>query len=492
MKMRYLLVLLICMPIQIVLSQITPTLEVDPNGIQIKPIDHTTVSNPTSGMLVYDNIQQAFMYYDGTSWLPLGKISSLIDTDGDTKIELIEGQFGLDDEIELTLSDVLVATIEKNDNNDLQIMPASDNSFIGLVAGNNNTGGLNSFFGRSSGFFNTAGSYNTFLGSYSGYRNTTGNSNVVIGYEANYGNQEGSNNVIIGRGAGGDFSTHNKSGNVFIGSYAGRTEFGDNKLIIENTFSGSNPLIYGDFGTNYLRIGGELNVNNAYTFPISDGSANQVLKTNGTGILSWQDDEDNAYWNPITGGITYNSVVIRSNELSFEGFGRITVPAGQSLVLRYNNLSKIGLYDAGIEWGPTNNDDVSLGSSTFRFTEVWATNGTIQTSDLRKKKNITNLTESLSKVMELRPVSYQWNSGRDQESVHLGFIAQELEEVIPEVIVYNEKKLTESDGRVSDDDTTYGVKYSELIPVLVKAIQDQQVTIDYLSEEIEKLKKIKK
>lgn len=490
MKYLHLITAIICVSTFTLHAQTIPTLEVDPHGITIKPIDHSIVGSPTAGMIVYDTNQQAFMYYDGTTWIPLGKISSLIDADGDTQIELTEGFLGVNDEIEITISDALVGSVRKNDNDDLLINPSSINSFFGQNSGRNNTGTDNSFFGRLAGRFNTSGLRNTFLGSAAGYRNTTGSSNVVIGYEANYGNQEGSNNVIIGTGAGGDLSTaHNKSGNVFIGSYAGRTEFSDNKLIIENTFSGSNPLVYGDFANDYLRVGGELNINNEFSFPTADGNSNQVLKTNGAGVLTWQDDEDNAYWNPTTGGIIYDNVVIRNNELSFENHGKISVPAGKNLVLRYNNQSKVGLFDAGVEWGPTNTNQVSLGSTHFRYTEVWATNGTIQTSDLRKKKNITNLTESLSKVMELRPVSYQWNSGQDQESVHLGFIAQELEKVIPEVIVYNEQKLTESDGRVSDDDTTYGVKYSELIPVLVKAIQDQQDAIQKLNEEITKLKK---
>ena len=47
------------------------------------------------------------------------------------------------------------------------------------------------------------------------------------------------------------------------------------------------PLIWGDFVNDILRINGSLNVNDAYTFPTTDGTINQVLSTNGSGTLTW-------------------------------------------------------------------------------------------------------------------------------------------------------------------------------------------------------------
>lgn len=125
---------------------------------------------------------------------------------------------------------------------------------------------------------------------------------------------------------------------------------------------------------------------------------------------------------------------------------------------------------------PNTNGAFSLGTPTRRWSIVWAANGTIQTSDLRLKKNIETLDYGLDKVLNMRPVRYDWKAQPDSAQ-HLGFIAQEMQEVVPEVVQGGE-----------DEDAPLGVKYSELIPVLVKAVQEQQAQIDAQQQEIEKLK----
>ena len=70
-------------------------------------------------------------------------------------------------------------------------------------------------------------------------------------------------------------------------------------------------------------------------------------------------------------------------------------------------------------------------------------------------------------INKLRPVSYRWNTGVDND-VHYGLIAQEAEQVIAEV------GKTEKTSIVTHDETTdrYGVRYSELISPLIKAVQE--------------------
>jgi hypothetical protein len=117
----------------------------------------------------------------------------------------------------------------------------------------------------------------------------------------------------------------------------------------------------------------------------------------------------------------------------------------------------------------------TLGSASQRWKAVYAVNGAIQTSDVRMKRDITNLRYGLRELMMLRPVSFAWKDPSDQQQ-HLGLIAQETEEIIPEAV-----------AREADPDTTLGLNYSALIPVVIKAVQEQQTTITALKSENERL-----
>jgi hypothetical protein len=119
---------------------------------------------------------------------------------------------------------------------------------------------------------------------------------------------------------------------------------------------------------------------------------------------------------------------------------------------------------------PDNNGGRDLGGSGFRWGTVFANNGTINTSDLRLKKDIQPTFYGLKEVLQMRPVSYLWKDIAGSRK--LGFIAQELQQLIPEVVSIG-----------NDENKTLGVFYSDLIPVLTKAIQEQQVLIETLQRE---------
>lgn len=81
------------------------------------------------------------------------------------------------------------------------------------------------------------------------------------------------------------------------------------------------------------------------------------------------------------------------------------------------------------------------------------------TSDMRVKKDITELPGSLDTVNQLRPVKYHWINDIDSAPFKFGFIAQELEQVIPELV-----NTTNSDIKA--------IATTEMIPFLVKAVQE--------------------
>ena len=92
-------------------------------------------------------------------------------------------------------------------------------------------------------------------------------------------------------------------------------------------------------------------------------------------------------------------------------------------------------------------------------------------SDKRLKKNIKTVENALDKAMALRGVAFDWKEGGAKS---IGLVAQETEVIIPEIVTH-------------DDNGYLGIKYTNLIGVLVEAIKEQQVQINTLKKLIEKL-----
>ena len=106
-----------------------------------------------------------------------------------------------------------------------------------------------------------------------------------------------------------------------------------------------------------------------------------------------------------------------------------------------------------------------------------ATNTTISAiSDVRLKENITDLEIGLEAIMALRPRKFDWKkeSGNDGKNVR-GFIAQEFEQVFPDLI-------DESINPSPEGEEPYKQIRQDLIPVLVKAVQEQQAQIEELKK----------
>ena len=153
-----------------------------------------------------------------------------------------------------------------------------------------------------------------------------------------------------------------------------------------------------------------------------------------------------------------------------------------------NTFTGLSSYTTEVDGGirPKLDNLDPLGASTKRYTSLWASDGTINTSDRREKKNIKTLEYGLADVMNLKPVVFQWINGRSSKS-NLGFIAQDLQTTLPEVVVDQDTYRDESGNIHYKPAERLGVKYSDIIPVTVKAIQEQQEIILSQNERIEKL-----
>jgi hypothetical protein len=100
-------------------------------------------------------------------------------------------------------------------------------------------------------------------------------------------------------------------------------------------------------------------------------------------------------------------------------------------------------------------------------------------SDYRLKHDIQPMTGALAKVAALKPVTYKWNADDSQSQ---GFIAHELQEVVPECVT-GEKDAVDADGKPKYQ----GIDTSFLVATLAAAIQEQQANIESLKTRIEAL-----
>lgn len=175
---------------------------------------------------------------------------------------------------------------------------------------------------------------------------------------------------------------------------------------------------------------------------------------------------------------------------------RLSVPQGNLYLTNAVNseVNKIWFY-------PSEDGVCSLGTNIHHFNTVYAKNGTISTSDRRKKKNITPMginpkARMMSAIdrhkelfMKLQPVQYQFKNDVDERTFY-GLIAQDVIEALKEVgIDENELNLvhhdftkdTDEEGNlIGEEIETFGIAYSDLIPLIIHVVQCQQKEIEML------------
>jgi hypothetical protein len=148
---------------------------------------------------------------------------------------------------------------------------------------------------------------------------------------------------------------------------------------------------------------------------------------------------------------------------------------------------------------PETDNAVSLGLTGYRWSSVWAVNGSIQTSDQRAKTDISNATLGSDFIKSLRPVSYKWIEGgkrdtgeRDEDNnyiyesvsgtrTHWGFIAQEVKQAVDDAGVdFGGWVLTDKD----DPDSQQALRYDQFIAPLTKALQEALAEIELLKAKV--------
>ena len=257
----------------------------------------------------------------------------------------------------------------------------------------------------------------------------------------------------------------------------------------------------------------------SYVFRLEDGQQQDgyVLTSDANGNATWKAssgggggpgsaDDDWRFQSGATeadalyrtGNVTIGSTLTTTHELDVDngstdgteiGLGSIEF-IRDGVVETFFDQPLLPLFDASYD----------LGTAAFRWNEIFLSNGVINTSDARLKEAIKPLDYGLNEIMKLKPISYKWKNEQhgktivpnNEKEIKLGFLAQDLQEVIGEVVTTHSWKPISEDQKdtyVKKENERLGVNYSEIIPVTVKAIQEQQAQIEVLKDTVNELKK---
>ena len=262
------------------------------------------------------------------------------------------------------------------------------------------------------------------------------------------------------------------SGNVGIGTSSPNAYTNYTVLTIDSPSSGTGSVIDLEYRTDRslsMFSEGELStIREIRNYPLAFGTNNtERMRIDASGNLLIGN-----------GSTTYGNIKVRGSEFIAIGSGDTN--------LEFN----FGSDQVNPSSGTAARDNaIDLGSSGARFDDIYATNGTIQTSDQNEKNTITNSDLGLDFINKLSPKSYKFNG---KTRTHYGLIAQDVETVLSDI----SKSTTDFAGFIKGDISEkqdgssyrFGLRYGEFIAPLIKAIQEQQEQIESLQQQIEVLK----
>jgi hypothetical protein len=369
--------------------------------------------------------------------------------------------------VELTKSLRLPATTDLNTG----VIYKGANRFIHDYKNASNLG-QNTFVGVNSGNFTLGGgtfangSNNTAFGFASMQSLTTGSNNVALGNMTLQFNSTGTYNVGIGSFA----LTNNTTGNFNVA--LGMQALHDNTTGTNNVSVGYFTLLKNTTGINNIAIGGSSLIDNL-SGNDNIGVGRSTLSNNISGF------QNTAVGSVSLSGTTGN----RNTAIGYNSGSNLTTGENVTLI-GSNSQPSSGTVSNQITLG--NNLITSLRCNVQTITSL---------SDARDKKNIRDLSLGLDFIAKLKPRQFNWDkrewyhsnsSDGSKMETHptAGFIAQELDE-LQQKAGADWLNLVMKDNREKIEAT-----YGNLLPVMVKAIQELKAENDKLKEEISALKSI--
>jgi trimeric autotransporter adhesin len=303
----------------------------------------------------------------------------------------------------------------------------NDNIGIGANALISGTGSYNIAIGSSSGYLNSYTNHNIFIGDSAGFNNSA-NDNLFIGHQTGFSNTTGVYNTVIGNG---NFSKNTIGGN---NTAVGLSALPVNTTGNDNTSIGYKSLLRNTTGGQNTAVGDQSLINNTTGINNTACGVGAMM-----GITTGQNNTAFGVNSSFTAGDLTNATAI-----------------GYYATVDASNKVRIG------------NTSVTVIEGQVPFTNA---------SDRRLKKNIKDLNTGLDFVLKLRPVEYQMKKGDDK--VNYGFIAQEVEALVGT----NNGMLTIG----GDTARTLGLRYTDFIAPMVKAMQELNNKNKALEEKIAKL-----
>jgi trimeric autotransporter adhesin len=307
----------------------------------------------------------------------------------------------------------------------------SFNSCFGDDAGRNISGTaagdtfLGQGAGRGNGSSAITGSDNTFVGQGSG-ANMTGFSNDTVVGALSLSGAAGNGNTVIGEGSA---SGATGSRNTVIGYQVGNTNLG----------SGSDNLLISTGGASCDLL--KSNDSNEAVF-CAGHTSSPFFTTTGANTPSTS----------LTSLYGFLAVGTTTPYSRLEVFGPDTASTSAFAVVNSASTTEFTVYDTG---------NATLAGSL------------VQNSDIRLKTNISDLngSSSLAEIDALNPVTFNWIDPAKSSVPQFGFIAQEVEQVFPNLVSTTSPTALTPDGTLS-------LNYIDLISPIVSAIQqlDQELT----------------
>jgi len=414
------------------------------------------------------------------------------------------------------------------------LLISSNNIALGLKSANITNGiqdglpnGVNTTAVGSFSGMNHTGQNNTFIGSVAGqsssttYDVRTGSNNTYIGYRTSANNSAWANSTAVGTGAvisasnqivlGTASETISIAGPVSITNNTTSTNRTNGSLVVTGGLGVDNTIncrsincegIYSTYGigTNDSFVSEAPTYNTGYLRIISSDSANYIQ----SGLSYMPDSVAPLIFTSVYNGREAMRLDVANKRLGI-GTETPTQMLGIENSMRVNqaqatNNKLLVLWDANTNdqvatatafygFGVNNSTlryQVDLNGSTHAFWGGATQYGRINNntsgfqigSDRKLKKNITELDYGLNEILQLKPSRYLMKEENEGDPTHIGLIAQDVQAILPEVV---------HECLEDDNTTTLMLSHIGFIPVLIRAIQQQQQQIQNLEERLKTL-----